>query len=236
MEWNWKEYNKQKHLFRSYYCPNCKQENKEHGRQLLLLKNYRGCSQCGSLEVDAWNLYEDNRLICQPCRMRKEGGASGAISFSEKSKWYKKRWGIDLGEWLENYGCLPVNYKCAERWLKDKEHLKKCDCLEQEAKEYYLLFSNSLKKMEGKLKECKCKSSSKVRVGSDDYVWCEGCDGTITAASKKRVIKNRNDPRFWGLSVMEKVLCLACIGKEYYEVMEEWQRKKFREYIRRGYI
>ena len=133
MEWNWKEYNKEKHLFRSYYCSNCKQvkpcqlldrteccacvykkeqekareysdyqlvyqrkkqENKEHDRQLLLLKNYRGCSQCGSLEVDAWNLYEENRLVCQPCRMRKEGKASGAISFSKKSKWYKSGGGL----------------------------------------------------------------------------------------------------------------------------------------------
>jgi hypothetical protein len=29
---------------------------------------------------------------------------------------------------------------------------------------------------------------------------------------------------------------LECIGKEFYEEMEEWQRKKWREYLRRGYV
>ncbi|KLL01844.1 MAG: hypothetical protein MRERC_7c072 [Mycoplasmataceae bacterium RC_NB112A] len=28
------------------------------------------------------------------------------------------------------------------------------------------------------------------------------------------MIKNRNDPRFWGLSVSEKVLCGDCLEKE----------------------
>jgi hypothetical protein len=29
---------------------------------------------------------------------------------------------------------------------------------------------------------------------------------------------------------------LKCIGREFYEGMEERQRKKFREYLRRGYV
>ena len=77
--------------------------------------------------------------------------------------------------------------------------------------------------------------SEKFRVSSDDYSWCEKCKKSISVASKKRVIKNRNDPRFWGLEVQEKVLCLECVGGEFYK-MEGWQRKKWREYIRRGYI
>lgn len=73
--------------------------------------------------------------------MEKTGGASGALSWSEQSKWYKKRWGINLGEWLDNYQCLPV----AAKWLKDKQHLSNCSCLEEEAKELFELFANSLK-------------------------------------------------------------------------------------------
>jgi hypothetical protein len=46
--------------------------------------------------------------------MKKEGGSSSPISFLEQGKWFKKRWGINLGEWLDNYGCLPVNYRCAD--------------------------------------------------------------------------------------------------------------------------
>ena len=66
------------------------QEKKDHIQQLQILKNYPSCKQCGSKEVDAYSLYEDSKLVCQPCRMKKEGGSSGPISFSEKSKWHKK--------------------------------------------------------------------------------------------------------------------------------------------------
>lgn len=78
----------------------------------------------------------------------------------------------------------------------DNEHLRDCGCLEKEAKELYDLFANSLKKCQEKLKECQCIKSEKVRVDSDYYAWCERCGGSIAVASKKRVIKNRNDPRF----------------------------------------
>ena len=80
--------------------------------------------------------------------------------------------------------------------MKDKKHLSNCKCLELEARELYLLFSNSLKEKREKLKECQCEVNKKVRVSSDYYAWCEKCEGSIGAASKKRVIKNRNDPRF----------------------------------------
>ena len=183
-------------------------------RQLQLLKSYRGCKQCGSKEVDAYSLYEKNRLVCQPCLMSKEGSASSPISFLGEGRWYKKRWGIELVEWLENYGCLPVNKNCADKWLKDKEHLpNQCACLEIEAKEIYLLFGNSLREMEEKLRKCACEMSEKVRVSSDYYAWCESCDKTIEVASKKRVIKNRNDPRFWGIESEFKILCLECMEK-----------------------
>ena len=212
-------------------------------RQLQLLRSYRGCPQCRSKEVDTYSLFENNRLICQPCLMNKTGGSSSPISFTGQIKWYRKWWGINLGEWLDNYQRLPVNKNCAERckpsakqkWLKNKQHLDNCQCLEVEAKEDYLLFANSLWEMEEKLKECRCVKSEKVRINSDNYVWCGSCDRTIEAASKKRVIKNRNDVRFWGIGSEWRVLCLECIGKEFYKEMEGWQRKKWREYRRRGY-
>ncbi|CAI2187391.1 7063_t:CDS:2 [Funneliformis geosporum] len=88
------------------------QEQKERFQQLQLLRNYQGCKQCGSLAVDAYSLYEENRLVCQPCRLVKESKASEAISF-----------------------------KCADKWKESKEHLNNCDCLKVEAKELYLLKS-----------------------------------------------------------------------------------------------
>jgi hypothetical protein len=275
MEWNWKEYNKQKHQFRSHYCSSCKQtetcgilglgedccscyfqskqteaqeysnyqlvyqqkvkEKKEKFQQLELLRNYLSCPQCRSKEVDAYELYENSRLVCQPCLMRKEGGASGAISFLGQRKWYKKSWGIDLIEWLEKFQCL--NVECAGEWLKDREHLKNCDCLEVEARKLVDLFSNSLKECQEKLKECKCEVSNKPRTPYYDsanygYTYCEKCKTQIKGAGKMGIIKNRNDPRFWGLKVEEKVLCLKCLGK-FREKMSVSKQYTFNKYVKR---
>lgn len=120
---------------------------------------------------------------------------------------------------MENFAQLPVNKNCAEQWLKDSKHCDNCQCLEQEVREIYLLFTNSLKEIEEKIKECSCEISEKVRVGSDYYAWCEKCEGNIAVASKKRVVKNRNDPRFWGVRSSYKMLCLECIGKKFYKRM-----------------
>jgi|SRR6185437_14408119 len=67
-----------------------KQEQKTRFQQLQLLKNYSGCKTCGSLEIDAYTLYQETKLICQPCLLKKAGGASGPISFAEQQKWFKK--------------------------------------------------------------------------------------------------------------------------------------------------
>lgn len=130
------EINREKNLFKSYYCGGCKQrkpcgklnqglccpcqfqmeqekaqeysdyqqvyqrkvkKSKEYVQQLQLLKNYPGCN-CGSKEVDAYHLYQASKLICQPCLMSKERGASGTISFLEQQKWYQRYWKIDLTE------------------------------------------------------------------------------------------------------------------------------------------
>jgi HPt (histidine-containing phosphotransfer) domain-containing protein len=53
--------------------------------------------------------------------------------------------------------------------VKDKKHLKNCQCLEQEAKEDYLLVNDNLERYQTQLKECQCEVSPKVRVDSDDY-------------------------------------------------------------------
>jgi len=207
--------------------------------QLQLLRGYLGCRQCKSLAVDAYSLYEKNKLVCQPCLARKTGGSSSPISFLGQSKWYKKRWGIILEEWLTNYRNLPENKSCANEWLKDREHLKVCQCLEVEARETYELFANSLREMEEKLKECQCEVSKKIRVSDYDnenygYTYCEKCEIRIAGAGKMGVIKNRNDPRFWGIESKFKILCLRCIGRFYGKLSRE-KRKTFNKYVKRDY-
>jgi len=68
-----------------------------------------------------------------------------------------------------------------------------------------------------------------------DLANCYLCSKELRGASKKSIIKNRNNPNFWGIGSAYKILCLECIGKEFYQRMVGWQRKKFREYVRRGY-
>jgi len=61
------------------------------------------------------------------------------------------------------------------------------------------------------------------------------CGKELKGAGKTGKIKNRNNPGFWGIGSSYKIMCLGCIGKEFYRRMVDWQRKKFREYRRRGY-
>ena len=70
---------------------------------------------------------------------------------------------------------------------------------------------------------------------SYDKCDCYLCGKELKGASKKGVVKNRNNPGFWGIESEWKILCLGCIGREFYRRMVDWQRKKWREYIRRGY-
>jgi hypothetical protein len=59
-------------------------------QQLKLLREYSSCSQCESKQVDAFELYENNKLVCQPCLAKKTSQSSSPISFEEQSKWYQK--------------------------------------------------------------------------------------------------------------------------------------------------
>ena len=69
-----------------------------------------------------------------------------------------------------------------------------------------------------------------------DLANCYLCSKELKGAGKHGVIKNRNNPNFWGIGSVYKILCLECIGKKFYKRMVGWQRKKFREYRRRGYV
>jgi hypothetical protein len=69
-----------------------------------------------------------------------------------------------------------------------------------------------------------------------DWANCYCCGKELKGAGKTGKIKNRNNPSFWGVSSSYQILCLECLGKKYYNRLVNWQKKKFREYIRRKYI
>ena len=69
-----------------------------------------------------------------------------------------------------------------------------------------------------------------------DWANCYLCGKELKGAGKHGVVKNRNNPGFWGVSSSYKILCLKCLGKKYYSRLVDWQKKKWREYLRRGYV
>ena len=69
-----------------------------------------------------------------------------------------------------------------------------------------------------------------------DWASCYLCSKELKGAGKTGKIKNRNNPRFWGVSSSYQILCLKCLGRKYWRRMVGWQRKKWREYVRRKYI
>jgi hypothetical protein len=68
-----------------------------------------------------------------------------------------------------------------------------------------------------------------------DWASCYLCFKELRGASKKGVVKNRNNPNFWGVSSSYKILCLGCIGKKFYKRMSSSKRKTWRKYLGRGY-
>jgi len=69
-----------------------------------------------------------------------------------------------------------------------------------------------------------------------DWASCYLCGKELRGASKKGVIKNRNNPSFWGVGSSYKILCLVCIGKEFYKRISRGKRKTWRKYLERGYV
>ena len=70
------------------------------------------------------------------------------------------------------------------------------------------------------------------------YNWanCYLCGKELEGAGKTGIVKNRNNSSFWGIESEWKVLCLGCLGKEYYQKLSGSKRKTFNKYLKRGYI
>ncbi len=64
---------------------------------------------------------------------------------------------------------------------------------------------------------------------------CYLCGKELKGAGKHGVVKNRNNPGFWGVGSNYKILCLECVGKKFYRRMSGGKRKTWRKYLRRGY-
>jgi hypothetical protein len=116
------------------------------------------------------------------------------------------------------------------------------NCAKHEEK--YVLCWEICYKVCGKVLGCELKQISRKKKHENepvkpnkkyDLASCYLCSKELKGASKKGVIKNRNNPLFWGINSNYKILCLACVGRRYYGKMKEGKRKTWRKYLRRGY-
>jgi hypothetical protein len=83
--------------------------------------------------------------------------------------------------------------------------------------------------------DCSCQVSPKTRT-QDEWTECESCGKELKAANNMRIIKNRNDPHFWGLKIPPKILCLTCLKNFQKLIPIRRKRKLLNEYLKRGYI
>ena len=81
------------------------------------------------------------------------------------------------------------------------------------------------------------KGEKKVTVNQEYYkAGCYLCGKELKGAGKHGVVKNRNNPRFWGIITEFKVLCLKCLGKKYLSKLSGSKRKSYLKYVKRGYV
>ena len=69
-----------------------------------------------------------------------------------------------------------------------------------------------------------------------DWANCYLCSKELRGAGKHGVVKNRNNPNFWGIGSVYKILCLECIGKEFYKRLSSSKKKTWKKYLGRGYV
>jgi len=86
------------------------------------------------------------------------------------------------------------------------------------------------------VREREAGEREKVVVNKEYYrANCYLCGKELQGAGKHGIVKNRNDPKFWGVRSEWKILCLKCMGKKYYRFMKAGKKKTFNKYLKRGY-
>ena len=87
---------------------------------------------------------------------------------------------------------------------------------------------------------CQCLGTEKPRLkyvssGGSGWIKCEReeCGKIISGAGHHGVIKNRNNPGFWGLNVKERVLCGECLEERKAD-MKPLRKAEFNRYRKVG--
>ena len=152
------------------------------------------------------------------------------ITWSEYQKIKNiKRLDLEICDY-RHVNILKLGWEPWGKWYCDKHEKEHVLC-----KELCLPVSRNIIGCELVRKRVK-RTETKIKPNKAyDLANCYDCGKELKGASKKGVIKNRNNPNFWGIGSSYKILCLECIGKRFYNRLSAGKRRTFRKYLGRGY-
>ena len=144
-----------------------------------------------------------------------------------------KQLDLQICSFCSKLNILNLGWKPFGKYWCEKEGKEHVLCPELCWKVCVNISGCELKQIRQKRKENK----QEIAVNQEYYrASCYLCSKELKGAGKHGVVKNRNNPNFWGIKSIYKILCLECLGKKFFKRMVDWQRKKWKEYKRRGYV
>lgn len=140
---------------------------------------------------------------------------------------------LQICSFCSKLNILNLGWKAFGKYWCEKEEKEHVLCPELCLKVCLNIFGCELRQIRQKRKENK----QEIAVNQEYYkASCYLCSKELKGAGKHGIVKNRNNPNFWGIKSIYKILCLECIGKKFFKRMVDWQQKKWKEYKRRGYV
>ncbi len=137
---------------------------------------------------------------------------------------------LEICSYCNKLNILNLGWKAWGKWYCAKHEREHVLC-----PKLCLLLSRNILGCELTRKE-KEKSEEPVKTNKICYLAnCYLCGKELKGAGKHGIIKNRNDPKFWGIASSYKILCLECLGKRFYNRLSAGKKKTWRKYIKRGY-
>ena len=154
-----------------------------------------------------------------------------------REEWEKikdiKELDLQICSFCSKLNILNLGWKAFGKYWCEKEEKEHVLCPELCWKVCLNIFGCELRQIRQKRKE----SKQEVAVNQEYYkASCYLCSKELKGAGKHGIVKNRNNPNFWGIKSIYKILCLECVGKKFFKRMVNWQQKKWKEYKRRGYV
>ena len=142
-----------------------------------------------------------------------------------------KRLDLQICSYCRKLNILNLGWKAFGKWYCEKEEKEHTLCWEL----CYKVCLNILCELK-QIRQKRAEREQIIAVNQKHYKSsCYLCSKELKGAGKHGVIKNRNNPAFWGIGSSYKIMCLECIGRRFYNRLSAGKRKTWRKYVKRGY-